>query len=762
MAEAAFALGRQTNVSISFQGAGVGNRRVPAIRGRMTPHSALSRIAAAGGLEVRAVGPRAFILAPRRSPMPVVARIAQRATPPAPRPLVVTTPDEKPQDIVVTASKLDTLFRRFAGQWSRIDGADLSGLGVTGTDAIDARTVGFTSTHLGSGRNKLFIRGIADSSFSGPTQSTVGQYLGDLRTGYSGPDPDLRLVDLQSVEVLEGPQGTLYGAGALGGIVLLKPNMPEIGKASGTSSAGLSLTQHGEPGADVAGSVNLPVGASAALRLTGYRAVDGGYVDNSLTGEEDVNRLRVGGVRLIATARPDDEWAVDLTGTAQWISGDDSQYADRGGDRLTRASAIDQPFESDFELASVVVRKDRGSIRARSTIGATWQDVAERFDASLPGTPRMLRQQSSARSISSETRVWRPMRNGYSWLAGVSFLRNRYRVTRMLAEGERRRDLAGAENRLRELTFYGELGVELSPTVEVSGGARYTMSELEGSGQHLSFIALDRLAASDPRRTERRLLPSASVLVRPFDGLSLYARYQQGFRPGGLSVANDAVRFYRNDRLGTAEAGFRFGRPRSDRLDLSGSLTWSRWQDIQADYLDVSGLPVTDNIGDGRVWSAVLSGGYRLAPSLRLEAGLAWNDGRITRPSAALLSLAPALALSAKEMPIPNVARVVTRAAIDWSRELGPDRRVEVNLYGRYVGRSRLGVGPRLGEAQGDYFDSGLIARYSVGRAAFSLSVTNLADQVGNRFAFGSLGQDGNQLTPLRPRTARIGVEWAF
>ena len=72
---------------------------------------------------------------------------------------------------------------------SRIDGDEFKPLGVAGTEAIEARSVGFSSTHLGAGRNKLFIRGIADSSFSGPTQSPVGQYFGDMRTGYSGPGP---------------------------------------------------------------------------------------------------------------------------------------------------------------------------------------------------------------------------------------------------------------------------------------------------------------------------------------------------------------------------------------------------------------------------------------------------------------------------------------------------------------------------------------------------------------------------------------------
>lgn len=104
------------------------------------------------------------------------------------------------------------------------------------------------STYLGAGRNKLFIRGIADSSFTGPTCATVGQYFGDLRLSYNAPDPDLRLADLAAVEVLEGPQGTLYGAGSLGGLIRLVPNAPDPTRFSGSAMLGGSATTHGAPG----------------------------------------------------------------------------------------------------------------------------------------------------------------------------------------------------------------------------------------------------------------------------------------------------------------------------------------------------------------------------------------------------------------------------------------------------------------------------------------------------------------------------------
>src|SRR5690606_13526601 len=144
-------------------------------------------------------------------------------------------------------------------------------------------------------------RGIADSSFTGPTQSTVGQYLGDLRLSYNAPDPDLRLSDMQRVEILEGPQGTLYGAGSLGGIIRLVPNMPEMGVSYGSASVGGTLTQHGAGGVDGSSTVNLPLlnSGAAALRVTIDASSEGGYIDKPLLGKEDVNRTQIMGGKAI-------------------------------------------------------------------------------------------------------------------------------------------------------------------------------------------------------------------------------------------------------------------------------------------------------------------------------------------------------------------------------------------------------------------------------------------------------------------------------
>lgn len=756
MGNAAFAIGRQAGISISIPNRTLLTRPSPAIRGRMEADEALRRLARASGLSVRKLSANAYRLAAASPPARPVGR-------PSPQPQSEPPPqsDDEHPPIIVTASKRDTLVQRFPGQWTRIDGQDFAPWGVVGSEAIEARSVGFSSTHLGAGRNKLFIRGIADSSFSGPTQSPVGQYFGDMRTGYSGPDPDLKLIDMKSVEVLEGPQGTLYGSGALGGIILLKPNVPVLGQMSGNVATGVALTWHGDPGYDASGMINAPIGGQAALRLVGYRAREGGYIDNGATGETDINDTDVTGGRATLTAEIVPGWAVDLAGIGQRIDGADSQYADDGGSRLSRDSLVDQAFSSDFALASLIVRRDDGPIRFRSTTGASWQDVDERFDASTGGAARQLGQHSQARAISNETRLWRPMAGGYSWLIGFSSILHRYEVSREMVADGAETDLSGVENRVRETTIYGELGAQLHPRIEASLGARYTLSHLSGSGEHLSPMAVGHLAAQDTDRREHSFLPAAAFLARPLDNLTIYARYQQGFRPGGLSIASDTVRLYRNDRVGTAELGMRYGSPGRDPFDLQGSATLSRWQDIQADFLDPSGLPVTDNIGDGRVWTVTFNGGAKVMESVRLEAGIAWNDGKITHPTDGFRTLVAEAGNGS--MAIPNIARVVARGAVDWETPLSADWTLKAYAYARYVGRSRLGVGQHLGEKQGQYIDSGLAIRLFDERKALSLTVTNVTDEIGNRFAFGAPIATGvDQLTPLRPRTVRLGFEHNF
>ncbi|HSG55709.1 MAG TPA: hypothetical protein VLA45_09645, partial [Paracoccaceae bacterium] len=112
---------------------------------------------------------------------------------------------------------------------------------------------------------------------------------------------------------------------------------------------------------------------------------------------------------------------------------------------------------------------------------------------------------------------------------------------------------------------------------------------------------------------------------------------------------------------------------------------------------------------------------------------------------------------------VPNIARVAGRAGFDYRTALNDRFDLEAQGWLGYVGKSRLGIGPELGELQGDYVDSGITLRVGTPDMGLSLGITNLTDEVGNRFALGTPFATGrDQVTPLRPRTVRLGLDAAF
>jgi len=760
LGDAVLALGRQSGTSIVVGDPGLWGRRVPAVRGRMSARAALDRLADAANADVVAAGSVGWRLVPR---------VARRAPVRVARPKVVrvATPVVAGADIVVTGSKRDVALRDFAGQVALLDGVDLALGGAGGTDAILARLASVSSTHLGAGRNKLFIRGIADSSFTGPTQTTVGQYFGDLRLSYNAPDPDLRLYDIASVEVLEGPQGTLYGAGSLGGIIRTVPNAPEMGAVSASIAGGLSATWHGDPGADLGATLNLPLGERVALRVVGYGVSEGGYIDNPVLERRDVNRTRIGGGRAALRLDAGNGWSVDLGGIGQWTKGDDSQYADRdapslGRGALTRSSAIVQGFSADYVMGQLVVSGAIGGVMVKSSTGIVGQALTERYDATMPGgDARVFAQRNATMLIANETRAWRPMRHGFGWLVGGSFTHNRTRLSRSLGPIDSPAPVTGVTNSIDEATLYGEGSVQLIRGLTATAGARVTRASLAGTGEDIAPARLEAVAVARARvtadRIETSVLPTASLIAAVLPKVSLYGRYQQGFRPGGLAIESDFVRRFENDRVATLESGVRYGLAAADTAYLSASVSHTVWKDIQADFIDATGLPSTANIGDGRIWTFSAAGGWKPVAGLTLDAGFTYNDSRVTEPSAALF-----VAL-ARMSQVPNIARYAGRLGADYRRDMGRDLELRVYGWARYVGRSRLGVGPVLGEEQGDYLDTALTARVGRPSLGVTLGVTNLTDSVGNRFALGTPFQLGNgQITPQRPRTFRIGLDAAF
>ncbi|KQN09533.1 TonB-dependent receptor [Sphingobium sp. Leaf26] len=777
LGEAAIALGRQTGASIGMSDQSLAGLRTPAVQGRMNAEAALRILLKGSGAKAQRVGSNGWRIVRARSappPPPAAAPAPMQAAPLA---------DQPPAEIIVTASKRDTPLPRYAGMVEALDAsmfttAEASG----GTATLLARVASLSSTHAGAGRNKLFIRAIADSGVAGPTQATTGQYLGDMRLNYAAPDPDLKLYDVGRIEVLEGPQGTLYGAGSLGGIIRVMPNAPNLAEYGGQMSAGLSATQHGDPGGDLSATLNIPiVSEKLALRVVGYGVQDGGYIDDVNRGKDDVNKVRTYGGRTALRFAPDDDWTIDLNSVYQHIDGDDAQYATRSVGRLERASAVAQPYYSDYLLGNLRIERQWDSLRFVSSTGYVRHILAESYDATQPGgPPALFRQRNKVAIFTTENRLVRDLDNGLGWILGASYLQSTSDLNRSLtsfgtAEVQPAiipgvamygRGMAapatGVRNMVKEATMFGEASFEPVKGLIATFGGRLTNSRLSGEAlDPVAALSDSELARAEAQadRSETIFLPSASLLTDAIPDVTLYARFQQGFRPGGLAVDDQRVRRFQNDRVSTVEVGARKGVPGHDLFAASANIAYTDWRNIQADVTDRIGLPTTANIGDGRIYTVEGRIVVRPLQQLTLDASIIYNDSRLSQPA----DFVRALSYDGRSLSLPNVANLSGRLAVDYRTTIGDDMRFGLSGSARYVGKSRLGVGPILGQTQGDYVDTSLSASLTHGPLQYSLSLTNLLDSNGNRFSLGTpFDLRTDYYTPLRPRTVRIGVDFAF
>lgn len=745
----AAALGARAGISVGVADPGLAARASPGVRGDLSVAAALRRALRGTGAAVVRIDDAAVAI--------VAARPARSYAAARPRAITLSRPldDGLASEIVVTASKQGTRLDRYPGSAEVLDlaGDRLATTGTGDTAAIVARLPTLASTSLGPGRDKLFIRGVADSSFNGPSQATIGQYLGEARLTYNAPDPDLNLYDMQRVEVLVGPQGTLYGSGSLGGILRLIPNAPDPAGFAATFSAGASAVRHGGNGSDVAAMVNLPIG-NGAVRGVGYWHDEPGYIDDPGRKLTDINRTKSFGGRLAVRLDDVAGWRVEIGGAFQDIGSRDGQYTLRGQPPLIRRSAFAQPFDNDFRIAFLEARRDLDWADIVSTTSVVRHDLATVFDATQGSTPARFIEDIGITLLSHETRAT----GGSSrapWLVGVSAVYDISRLSRTLGPLDRPVPIAGVRNENSEFAAFGRYGFPLLPGVTATLGGRVTFARSNG----MLLGAADEETA-EPHGDEIRISPTAALSWAISPSFFAFAHYQEGFRAGGLAVAPSGSpaesRRFEPDNLTMMEAGIRRAPTAAHRLSFGATLSYVKWSEIQADLVDAAGLPFTANIGTGRIFGVEAKIGWYPVASLHLEAAAFANRSTLYRPSAEFLT--------ADERSLPNIAEEGGRVAATWQTRLADRHDLTIDASLRYIGRSQLGIGAPLDVPQGDYLVAALGGRLVLGRYGVSLDIANAADARANRFAFGNpFGLAArDQMTPLRPRSVRIGLDARF
>lgn len=748
LSDALIQYGEQAGVTLGLTDPSVIRAFSTGVHGTLSPRRALARLLADTGC--------GFVWLDAQTVRIVPLRVHNRTMRHMPGP--VADAELEAPDIVVTATKQESNLADYPGGAVvlALDREESSVRTAQGIGAVLARSPSISSTSLGPGRDKLFIRGIADSSFTGPTEATVGQYLGDVRLTYNAPDPDLNLYDVQRIELLEGPQNTLYGTGALGGIIRIVPNQPDPDKTAASFQAGLLAVSHGDFGGDAAAMANVPISEGVAARMVGYLTRDPGYIDDPQRAVSNINRGHSYGGRFALRLAPAESWTVDLGATIQNIATRDGQYAVTGLPPLTRNSALAQPFDNDYALLSVTIRKSWNDIELVSATGYVHHDVGLKFDATpASGSPvRLFDEDDHLFLLSHETRLSGHTDKGIDWLAGVAGTAARDRIRRSLGPVGALLPITGVRNDNFELSLFGRGQVPITDELQLTGGGRLTYSEATG-------FPLDTPHEEDKRKRRAwRISPSAALSWHPSVKVRAFLSYDEGYRAGGLAVAasggTETTQSFRPDHMSAFQLGARFGDAAVDRLAWSLILSRTRWTHIQADLIDRTGLPYTANIGSGKVDGVEVSTVWSPVTGLKLSFAAFLNDDALPHPAQGI-ALRP-------HIDLPNVADLGIAGAVSYRTRIGGERTLALDASVRRAGRSRLGPPPDLYIAQGRYWDATAGARLGLGRFGVSLDVTNLFDGRGNRFSYGNpfSVRMGNQVTPLRPRSVRLGFDGHF
>jgi outer membrane receptor protein involved in Fe transport len=733
----------------------------PTLSGRMTPQAALERILAHSGCDYVMPDPRTVLI--------------RKAAPPRPRHAAVAAPPASLGlgEVVVTAQRYPNLPGRTPYAISVVSGSTLSRETLTSLSDLTGQVAGMTVTNLGPGRDKILLRGLSDGAFTGQAQSMVALYLDDVPITYSAPDPDLRLADIERVEVMRGPQGTLYGGGSLGGVLRIATRKPDLDHYEASILAGLSRISSGGGGDELEGMANIPLlPGRLALRVVAYSDSQDGYIANPTLGLKRVNDSQRDGLRANLRAALSPHWTATLGVTTQWINNADTQYGLRRLGPYLRDNPVREPHDNDFEHVSLTLAGDGPWGRMTGSVARLSHHFDSRYDATtvstlygLAAAPAALDDEKAIDLTVAELTYASPSDHRLHGLIGAFASTGDIRLDNTLhaalaagpnAYAERRRD------KINETAVYGEVTFDVTKRLSATAGLRWfdfrfdTDSVVAQSNGQRTFSGADDATGLSPKIL-------VSYDARP--GLLFYAQAAEGYRPGGYNtagrigqafdVAGSPARRYQADELWNYEAGVKL-RGWDERLQARVAVFYAAWESVQSDQYLADGTAYTANIGNGDNRGIEAEAALRLNAQVDLRAAALLNDPEITRQNLDFSSRHNA--------SLPGVPRASASFGVDYHRPLSGDRTLRLQGQAAYVGSSYLTFDADNMHEMGEYLGLRGVASLETRAWTLSATVDNPFGAHPNSFSFGNpfLITRDQIITPPRPRTIALRLSARF
>lgn len=450
------------------------------------------------------------------------------------------------EEIVVTAQKREELLREVPQSVTAVTGETLERLQANDFEDYAGHVPGLAVTGGQPGNSRVTLRGLN----TGGVASTVGIYVDETPFGSSTSlvnaaalALDLDPFDVQRIEVLRGPQGTLYGANTLGGLIKFVTTAPAPGEFLARASASGETTEGGEASWTGRAMVNVPIGDQAALRVSALRRSEGGYVDDPSRGLEDVNGVETSGWRAAFLLNATDNLTIRLSAQSQDIDSENSDAVayfqsplEPVAGETDQFSPFDVTSDITYNILNGTIDWDLGWASLISSSSYTELKQHHLEDGTLAfGTPSFLVESIPQDKFTQEVRLASNGESPLEWLLGVFWTRENGLLDQEIffnypPAGIVTGLTATIDSEYEETAAFGGVTYHFSPQFDVAVGARYAENE-QRMNQGGTAVANGSQESSDDAFTY-----SFAPRWRPNDRTMIYGRVATGYRPGGPNI----------------------------------------------------------------------------------------------------------------------------------------------------------------------------------------------------------------------------------
>jgi len=572
--------------------------------------------------------------------------------------------------IIVTAGKREQLLKDVSGSISALSEDDLRTLQAQSLSDYITRVPGVVFNDYQPGVSEVVIRGVASTTYHEANQATTGYYINEIpltEPGFPLVIPDVDTFDLKRVEVLRGPQGTLFGSSSLGGAINYVVNTADASGFDAGFEGSLSSTRRaGEVSYGAKAMVNVPIiEDQLAVRLVAFQRFDAGYLDNTGTGVDGSNDLRVRGLRGSLVWTPTDKTTFSILSMYQEYDLDDQTYVLFGPpETFERSTNVPEYQDTDFMLHSLTINQEFDFATLTAVGSYTEKNSNLAFDDSIflgydarTGTPQLSSSTGKSKTEYLEVRLASTGASPFGWLIGGNYTHLKSDSTggaylegisdyidanpgefggqpgSFLAPGDLlRREVSS--NDVKETALFGELSYTFADALTFTAGGRLFRYTSNPRLQFLPNAALTPPFDYQPgKKKESGFVPKFSVKYAPDDDFMVYALYSEGFRIGGINVYSAAAGTplnFESDTTKNFEIGTRFSLADGTMLfDIAAYHI--DWENIQARlFVPVTFEAYTTNGGGADIDGVELTMTLNPTKDLQFMSSVSYNDARLS------------------------------------------------------------------------------------------------------------------------------------